>query len=176
MSKFINIVTSAGRKFRNGLVLSIAELLCIGRCDIFGKNDFKYSTDEWLYKKQLCKESKWKIVAMIQDRVSAIINVSHTVHILSSDCRANSEKPHATGNTKRNCLNMEIIKDSNPPSRAWKIPWYAMFIPAKIKLREMILIALMQRACVSPDNPNNAEKGTAKISMAAKPITIIMMV
>lgn len=35
-----------------------------------------------------------------------------------------------------------------------------MFIPAKIKLSEMILIALMQISCVVPDNPKRDENGT----------------
>ena len=58
----------------------------------------------------------------MQDNVSAMINVSHTVQIRSGDSLANKENTQATGNTNKNCLSTEIIKDSNPLSRAWKIP------------------------------------------------------
>ena len=116
------------------------------------------------------------MVATKQDNTSAIIKVVQTVQIMSIEFLAKRENPHATGSAKRNCLSTDIIKDSNPPLSAWKIPWYAIFIPAKMKLREMILIALIQIDCVSPESPNNAENGTANISITAIPIIIMMIV
>ena len=51
-----------------------------------------------------------------------------------------------------------------------------MFIPAKIKLSEMILIALMQISCVVPDNSKRDENGTASSSIAASPMIMIKIV
>ena len=51
-----------------------------------------------------------------------------------------------------------------------------MFAPANKKLRETILIALMQSSDVSPESPNTAENGAANISAAASPTSIIIAV
>ena len=44
------------------------------------------------------------------------------------------------------------------------------------KLTDIILMALTQRACVSPESPNISEKGTAKISIRIVPASIIIAV
>ena len=60
------------------------------------------------------------IVATIQDKTSAIMNVNQTVHIISPDCLASCENPHATGNTNRNCLKMETQKQPD------RLPWHML--------------------------------------------------
>ena len=57
-------------------------------------------------------------VAIKQDRTSAMIKVIQTSHVLSGNLQASRENAQATGNTKRNCLRTERIRDSSPASRA----------------------------------------------------------
>ena len=61
------------------------------------------------------------MVAIRQDRPSAMIKVVQTVQSMSEFCFARRENPHAIGRTKRNCLSTEKINDSIPPSSAWKM-------------------------------------------------------
>ena len=77
-----------------------------------------------------------KNVATMQDNPSAIMNVVQSVQVMPAVLRTSRENPPATGSTRTKCLKTDMISDSMPPSSAWKMPWYAILIPAKTKLSD----------------------------------------
>ena len=70
--------------------------------------------------------------------ISAMGKVSHTIHAFLRSEAINKVNTRAIGRTNKSCLQIEIISDEMPQSKAWKIPWRAMLMPANTKPIEII--------------------------------------